>query len=47
VYGVSVDSGVAIDVGVLDNLSFLRCTVADRDCNSLISLLRLKALPNP
>jgi hypothetical protein len=43
VYGVSVDSGAAINVGVLGNLSFLRYTIAGRDCNGLTLLLRPKA----
>jgi len=46
-YGVFVDSGTIIEIGVLGNLSFLRCTIADKDYNDLTSLLRPKALPNP
>ena len=47
VYGVSVDFGTIIKIGVLGNLSFFRCIIVDRDCNGSTLLLRLKALPNP
>jgi hypothetical protein len=45
-YGISVDSGAAFDIGVLSNLSFFRYIIAGRDYNGLILLLIPKALPN-